>query len=119
MAFRQEVIITAHDANIFLSLVEEMVSKGGKVLKGYPFLSLPYTASFEFINKEHIPARPGVQDLGRKVMADAVAVANYTKEQLEEMDWDAFRAVCKVFDIKGRERDVMVEKYLKAQAEGK
>ena len=119
MAFRQEVIITSHDANTFLFLVEEMVGKGGKVLKGAPFLSVPYTASFEFINKDHIPSRPGVQDLGRKVMADAVAVANYTKEQLEVMDWEAFRAVCKVFDIKGRERALMVEQYLKAQAEGK
>ncbi len=119
MAFRQEIKITSHDANTFLFLIEEMVSKGGKVLKGYPFLSLPYTAYFEFINKDYIQSKPGVIDLGRKVMEDAVAVANYTKEQLEEMDWDAFRAVCKVFEIKGRERAVMIEQYLKAQAEGK
>lgn len=119
MGFRQTVKVEAHNANDFLEMVEEMVSKGGKVLRGAPFLSLPYEATFEFINKDYVQSRPGVVDFGRKVMEEAVLVANYTKQQLEDMDWDAFRDVCKVFGIKGRERAVMIEQYIEAQSAGK
>lgn len=119
MGFRQVTKVVAFDANEFMDLVEEMISKGGKALRGAPFLSLPYEVSFEFINKDYIHSRPGVVDFGRKVMEEAVLVANYTKQQLEDMDWDAFREVCKVFGIKGRERALMIEQYLDAQSQGK
>ena len=119
MGFRQTVKVEAFEAYAFLCLVEEMISKGGKVLRGAPFLSIPYEATFEFINKDYIHARPGVTDFGRHVMEEAVLVANYTKQQLEDMDWDSFRDVCKVFGIKGRERAVMIDQYLDAQAAGK
>lgn len=115
MGFRQVIGVEAIDAYEFFDLIEEMISKGGKILRGAPFLSLPYSVKFEFINKEHVQARPGVIDYGRSIMEDAVRVANYTEEQLEAMDWDAFREVCKVFDIKGRERAKMIEQYLEAQ----
>lgn len=115
MGFRQVVKIEAMDANTFFDLVEEMIAKGGKIIRGAPFLALPYEVSFEFINKEYVQGRPGVTDFGRTIMAEAVLVANYTQQQLEDMDWDAFREVCKVFGIKGRERSKMIEDYLAAQ----
>ena len=119
MGFRQTVKVEALDANELFDLIEEMISKGGKILRGAPFLSLPYEVTFEFINKDYVQGRPGVTDFGRVVMEDAVRVANYTKQQLEDMDWDAFREVCKVFGIKVRERAVMIDQYLDAQAAGK
>jgi hypothetical protein len=119
MGFKQTVKVVSHDANTFLRDVEDMIQKGGRVLFGHPFLSLPYEATFEFINKEYVTERPGIIDYGRAVMEEAVRVANYTQEQLEMMDWDAFRDVCKVFGIKGRERSVMIEQYMKMQAREK
>lgn len=114
MGIRQVVKVEAHDANTFLSLVEEMVNKGGKVLLGAPFLSIPYEATVEFINKEYVQPRIGVIDFGRQPISEEAA-KRYSVDELTDMDWDAFRELCKVFGIKGRERSAMIEQYLKLQ----
>lgn len=114
MGIRQVVKVEAHDANTFLNLFQEMVEMGGKVLVGAPFLSVPYEASFEFINKEYVPARIGVVDFGRQPISPEGA-RKYTEVELNDMDWDAFRELCKAFGIKGRERAAMIEQYLKLQ----
>lgn len=114
MGIRQLIKVEAHDANTFLALVEEMVELGGKVLVGAPFLSIPYEASFEFINKEYVPARIGVVDFGRQPISQEGA-RKYSEGELIFMEWDAFRELCKAFGIKGRERSAMIDQYLKLQ----
>lgn len=38
----------------------------------------------------------------------------WTKEQLEDLDWDTFKAVCQTVSVSGRSRDKMTRQYLEA-----
>lgn len=44
--------------------------------------------------------------------------AEYTKEQLAEMDWDTFKASVKTIGITGRDRSLMTNKYLQNTGQG-
>lgn len=41
----------------------------------------------------------------------------WTKEQLEDLDWDTFKAVVATKDVRGRARDKMTKQYLEAVKE--
>lgn len=112
MGIRQVVKVSSFEANEFLSLVEKLLNKGGKLMRIAPFFSLPYEAQFEIIDGETIEDRPGITVFVREVFVTEADKGKYTREDLEKMDWELFRTFCKGFGIKGRERSVMIDQYL-------
>lgn len=73
-----------------------------------PTMSAPYAAELEvevvkgkeFVSTPHLHAIP-------------VPVTTFNKTQMEEMVWDDFREACNALGVKGRERAVMLEEYLR------
>lgn len=77
-------------------------------LKGFPI-----TASFVIETDKTIEQEPGVQTIPVP-LKDSV----FTAEDLEAMEWDEFKEAVKSRGIKGRQREVMQAKYLKAVEDG-
>ncbi len=93
----------------FLQNVVEMANKGAKLQEGKaPTMRFPYSAWMTLETEELMEDRPGIRF--------QIIVEKFTKEQLDEMEWEDFKRVLKKVGLGGRKRDVMTNQYLKLVA---
>lgn len=71
-------------------------------------ISFPRSVWFEIITDEFLES-----DILQGLKVIPVEV-QYTKEMLEAMDWETFKNIVQAKGIRGRQREVMQSKYLKA-----
>lgn len=94
----------------FLNNVIEVANKGGVVDKNIaPRLTFPHHLMMLVDSEEDLVSKPGIKYVP--------ILQTYTKEQLEEMDWDTFRATVREVGVIGKDRQKMLDKYLETIAE--
>lgn len=106
---KQRLILRTADRMLFVNELLRLGSKGASIVVGtVPTMSAPYSAELEvevakgeaFVSTPFLHAIP-------------IPVPTFTKAQMEEMVWDDFREACNALGVKGRERAVMLEEYLR------
>lgn len=107
---KQTLNITAADPVAFVKRLLE-AGKNGAVLKDRTFpriKGVPFVTELEIDTDIGFESKPGVNaipvPLGERV---------YTKEELDAMEWDEFRAAVQSKGVKGRRRENMVVQYIK------
>jgi len=112
MANKYIVLVTGTKDSLgfdFMKNVVALANKGAVLQEGkVPFMRFPHQAFMYFETDEIMENTPGFQ---YQIIQEI-----FTKEQLDEMDWDTFKREVKKppFLITGRNRDLMVRQYLKA-----
>lgn len=105
----QTLVITSASPVDFIQRVLD-AGKQGAVLKDRTcprIKGVPFMAELVIETDKGIQSSPGVNALPLPE-SDKV----YTKEDLEAMDWEAFKDAVQSKGIRGRQRDVMQVKYL-------
>lgn len=97
----------------FLHNVVEFTKKGAVISKQHSISNrFPHYVVMEISTNETL-----VSDIKAGITV-APVLTEYTKEQLEAMDWETFKKVLKKqFGLTGRDRDVLMTKYLQAVEE--
>jgi uncharacterized protein YbcV (DUF1398 family) len=112
MANKYIVLVTGTKDSLgfdFMKNVVSLANKGAVLQEGkVPFMRFPHQAFMYFETDELMENTPGFQ---YQIIQEI-----FTKEQLDEMDWETFKRVLKKVGIGGRTRDVMTTKYLKLLA---
>lgn len=111
---KQTLNITAADPVSFVTRLLE-AGKNGAALKARTFpriKGVPYVAELELETESGVESKPGVN-----AIPVPLSERVYTKEELEEMDWEFFKQVVGAKGVGGRTRDVMTNKYLKIVSE--
>jgi hypothetical protein len=90
----------------YLQNLIRFIKLGAEIKEGTtPTSTFPHRAWLTYETTDLLKNEPGVQVF--------VLSETFTREQLEAMDWDEFRAACKKKQVKGRDRTVMLTQYLK------
>lgn len=104
------VLVTGNDGigYTFIKNVIELANMGAILEEGkVPTMRFPFSAWMYLKTDELMESKPGFQF---QVMQE-----NFTREQLDDMEWSEFKAVLKrKFGIGGRNREQMTREYLKA-----
>lgn len=106
---KQRLILRTADRMLFVSELLRLGSQGAHLVVGtVPTMSAPYSAELELevVKGKELVSTPFVH-------AIPLPVTTYSKAQMEEMIWDDFREACNALGVKGRERAVMLEEYLR------
>ena len=110
----QKFTICAADPKDFVRLVLEYGKKGAWLPDDeYPQLS--HYPKHVKLAIEVIDGK-GIVEKSKDIIAfePAYDVETFTKEELDEMDWELLKKVCKeAFGITGRDRNVLINRYLK------
>lgn len=95
----------------FMKNVVEASNKGAILQEDkVPRLNYPHSCWMYIESKDMLEDSPGFRY--------QVIQENYTKEQLEDMDWETLKAtVKKKYGISGRDRNLLVTQYLKASGQ--
>ena len=95
----------------FMQNCVEIAGKGAVLQEGkVPRMSYPHSAFFYLRTEELLENKPGFQF--------QIIQELFTKEQLDDMDWDTLKAtVKKKYGISGRDRNLLVTQYLKASGQ--
>lgn len=108
-----KVLVTGSDSigYSFMKNIIELANKGAVLEEGkVPALRFPHSAWMYLKTDKLMESKPGFQF---QVMQE-----NFTKEQLDELEWSEFKAVLKKkYQIGGRDRQVMTQQYLKASGQ--
>lgn len=110
---RYMLYVTGNDSlgyNFMKNVVE--ASNKGAILQEdkVPRLSYPHSCWMYVESKDMLEDSPGFRY--------QVIQENYTKEQLDELEWSEFKAVVKKkHGISGRDRTLMTNQYLKASGQ--
>lgn len=113
MSNEYKVLVTGNDGigyNFIKNVIE--LANMGAILEGgkVPTMRFPFSAWMYLKTDEIMESKPGFQF---QVMQE-----NFTKEQLDDMDWDTLKAtVKKKYGISGRDRNLLVTQYLKASGQ--
>lgn len=106
---KYEVVISDTDSlgiEFFQNSVK-IAHQGGVLKEGVNVrLQFPRAAVFEISTEEFLESKLGFQVVPVEI--------EYTKEMLEAMDWETFKTAVAAKGVKGRSRDPMTAKYLKA-----
>lgn len=112
----QEFVIRTGDPVAFMDEVIRLAKQGAvrkentfPRLKGFPITA---TMVMEVKGAGESKSTPQSQAVPVKLSEQV-----YSKEELEEMEWEDFRALVGAHGIKGRDRALMTKKYLKALEE--
>ena len=100
------VYITGSDSigYSFMQNCVEIAAKGAVLQEGkVPRLNYPHSAWFTLSTDEMLEDKPGFRF--------QIICEKFTKEQLDEMEWDALRALCKKRGISGRDRQQLIRQY--------
>jgi hypothetical protein len=91
----------------FIKNLVELANKGAKLQEGkVPCMRFPYSAFMELQTEDLMEDKPGFKF--------QVVQENYTRDQLDALEWSDFKAfVKKKHGIGGRDRAVMTNQYLK------
>lgn len=107
---KQKIVLRTADRREF---VDECIKWGvmGAVQKkdSVPRFIAPFTAEFEILVDPKTPYKDT-----HCIRAYPPDHRIYTQQELEGMDWADFRESVALLGVKGRDRDIMVTKYLEA-----
>lgn len=110
---KQEFVVRTGDPKVFIDEVIRLAQEGAvrkentfPRLKGFP---ITVTLVKEVKGAGEEKSTPTSQAVPVKRSEQV-----YNKEELEEMEWEDFRALVGAHGIKGRDRALMTKKYLKA-----
>jgi hypothetical protein len=113
MANEYKVLVTGNDGigYTFMKNVIELANMGATLEEDkVPALRFPHSCWMYLKTDKLMENKPGFQF---QVMQE-----NFTKEQLDDMEWSEFKAVVKKkHGIGGRDRSVMTSQYLKASGQ--
>lgn len=108
-----KVLVTGSDGigYNFIKNVVDLANKGATLQEGkVPTMRFPFSAWMYLKTDELMESKPGFQF---QIMQEI-----FTKEQLDDMDWDTLKAtVKKKYGISGRDRNLLVTQYLKASGQ--
>ncbi len=108
-----KVLVTGSDSigYSFMKNVIELANKGAVLEEGkVPALRFPQSAWMYLRTDELLESKPGMQF---QIMQEI-----FTKEQLDDMDWDTLKTtVKKKYGISGRDRGLITVQYLKASGQ--
>ena len=108
-----KILVTGNDGigYNFMSNVVELANMGATLEEGkVPCLRFPFSAWMYLKTDELMESKPGFQF---QIMQE-----NFTKEQLDDMEWPEFKAcVKKKYGITGRDRQLLTSQYLKASGQ--
>lgn len=108
-----KVLVTGNDAigYAFMRNVVELAGLGAVLEEDkVPSLRFPQSAWMYLKTKELMENKPGFQF---QILQEV-----YTKEQLDEMDWDTFKRTLKrKYGLGGRNREQMTREYLKVSGQ--
>lgn len=109
---KQKLLVKAGDPIKFTETIIELASKGAKLKpNSYVFVKhYPLHCEMEI----YVEADAQLESTPL-VTAIPVPVA-YTKEELEAMEWEELKDVCKTVGITGRSRDKLEKEYLDAMS---
>lgn len=110
---RYLVLVTGPKDSIglhFMQNVVELANKGATLVEDkVPCLRMPHAVWMYLQTEELMEDKPGFKF--------QIIEEQYTKEQLDEMEWEDFKRALKKVGIGGRSRDTMTTKYLKKMAQ--
>lgn len=112
---KQTLNVTASDPVAFVKRLLE-AGKEGATLKDRTFpriKGIPYVAELEINTDIGVDSKPGVN-----AIPVPLSERVYTKEELDAMEWETFKATVASRGVGGKKRDLMTNRYLKAIAEG-
>lgn len=90
----------------FLSNLMRFANKGATLDRQYsPSLKFPHKAMLYFETEEYLYSNEEMEILPIEII--------YTKEMLDEMDWEKFKATVGAKGVGGRKRNIMTNNYLK------
>lgn len=105
-----KILVTGNDGigYNFIKNVIELANMGATLEEDkVPTMRFPFSAWMYLKTDELMENKPGFQF---QIMQE-----NFTKEQLDDMDWDTFKYTLKrKFGLGGRNREQMTREYLKA-----
>lgn len=108
-----KVLVTGSDSigYSFMKNIVELANMGATLEDGkVPSLRFPQSAWMYLQTAELMENKPGFQF---QIMQE-----NFTKEQLDELEWSEFKAVVKKkYGITGRDRTLLTNQYLKASGQ--
>ena len=108
-----KILVTGSDSigYSFMKNIIELANKGAVLEEGkVPALRFPQSAWMYLRTEELLESKPGMQF---QIMQEI-----FTKEQLDDMDWETLKAtVKKKFSISGRDRNLLITQYLKASGQ--
>lgn len=114
MKYKYRVVVTGSDpvGYSFVENLVEVANLGGTLDKTiHPRMSFPQQAVFFLSTDEEKKSKACIKYIPFGV--------EYTREQLEEMDWDTFRAELKKVGVIGKDRKVMIDRYFSFLEENK
>lgn len=108
-----KILVTGNDGigYNFMKNIVELANMGAVIEDNkVPALRFPHSCWMYLQTKELMENKPGFQF---QIMQEI-----FTKEQLDDMDWDTLKAtVKKKYGISGRDRNLLVTQYLKASGQ--
>ena len=109
----QEVIISTQDRIVFIDKVVELAKKGAVRKSGTtPYYGAPFGFRVEMVLNINSPE--DVITSGPHVHAIPPFYDPYTEQEMRDMAWDDFREACSLYNVRGKEREKMLNDYLKA-----
>ena len=113
MKVEQRIVVQAFSPVDFMKACQEVILRGAKFNEStYPTLSQSaFSNEFSAEFLVEVDVETEWKDKGPVIQAYPAPLI-YTKEQLEELEWDTFKRVLLRSDVKGRDRVVMTTKYL-------
>lgn len=106
---QQRLIIRTTDRRLFVSELLAYGAKGARMYENsVPSYLVPFTAELVV----EVERGKEFQSTATCHAVPLPAVV-YTEQQMKDMVWDEFRDACRELGVKGRDRAVMLEEYLK------
>lgn len=102
------VLVTGHKDSLgydFMKNVVELANKGAVLQEDkVPTLRFPHSAWMYLETEELMENKPGFQ------FQEVLRV--YTQEELDAMEWEELRAICRKVGLTHRDRKVLIKKYI-------
>lgn len=107
----QDIKITATNPIEFFKVAQEAIIRGARY-KGNTFVSLTSLPLMAELELEVEDPENQWKDNGPHIWAIPIPVTIFKKEYLESLEWTEFKEAVKTQDVSGRDRTLMLRKYL-------
>jgi hypothetical protein len=109
----QDIKVMATDPIEFFKVSQEAIIRGAR-LKSNTFVSLKTMPLMVELTVEVEDPESQWTDKGPNIWATPIAAKVYTKEELDGLEWEAFKKLVKdTTGETGRDRNLLITKYLK------
>lgn len=103
--FKYKLILGGINPVKFTEMLVDFASKGAKPVAGaFPKLTIPYRVEMLIDSEELIDPIPECTIIP--------IPTKYTREELESLEWEVLKKVCKHIGLSGRDRNLLQTKYL-------